>query len=519
VRPDSAGAPPPTTQAVPGRPPLARNTLLNLAGQVIPLVVAVVAIPLIVRGLGPARFGILSLVWVVVGYASIFDLGLGRAATKRVAEALGRGEASVVPQVAWTAMLAQTITGVAGGLVLAALVPTIAGRLLKIPPGLVAEATGSFYVLALDIPAILVLSSLRGVLEASQRFDLVNAIRVPLATSNFVLPLAGVLLGWDLPRIVALLVLSTFAGAFAYYRVCARVFPELRAGMRFHRREFRELIGFGSWVTVSSVIGPLLVYSDRILLGALVSVAAVGLYAAPYEMITRTWLIPTSLVATLFPAFATLGAQGHFGELKPLIAQSIKFIVLGVGPVAMISVALAPLILTLWLGPRFSKESADALRILAIGVLVNCIAWVPYSLIQALNRPDVTAKIHLAELPVHLVLAWILVGALGVFGAALAWSLRVSLDAVLLFWTAQRMFPVSMRSVISRKLIVAVLLLAAGTLSMVAIRAVTTAPWGQLLATAAVLIGVAAAEWQFALDVEERERVGRILQLHNALRA
>jgi O-antigen/teichoic acid export membrane protein len=189
---------------------LARNTLLNLAGQVIPLVVAVAAIPLIVRGLGPARFGILSLVWVVVGYASIFDLGLGRAATKRVAEALGRGEAGAVPQVAWTAMLAQTITGVAGGLVLAALVPTIAGRLLKIPPGLVAEATGSFYVLALDIPAILVLSSLRGVLEASQRFALVNAIRVPLATSNFVLPLVGVLLDWDLPRIVALLVCPVF---------------------------------------------------------------------------------------------------------------------------------------------------------------------------------------------------------------------------------------------------------------------------------------------------------------------
>jgi O-antigen/teichoic acid export membrane protein len=130
-------------------------------------------------------------------------------------------------------------------------------------------------------------------------------------TSNFVLPFVGVVLHWGLPRIMALLVLSTFVGALAHYRACATVFPDLRRGMPFHRGEFRELIGFGSWVTVSSVIGPVLVYSDRILLGALVSVTAVGVYAAPYEMITRAWIIPASLVATLFPAFASLGTRGR----------------------------------------------------------------------------------------------------------------------------------------------------------------------------------------------------------------
>jgi O-antigen/teichoic acid export membrane protein len=67
---------------------LARNTLFNLIGQGLPLVVAVVTIPLIIQGLGIDRFGLLSLAWVVLGYFAIFDLGLGRATTKFVAEAL-----------------------------------------------------------------------------------------------------------------------------------------------------------------------------------------------------------------------------------------------------------------------------------------------------------------------------------------------------------------------------------------------------------------------------------------------
>ena len=69
-----------------------RNSLLNLMGQVVPLFVGVATVPLIVRGLGPERFGLLSIAWVVLSYSAVFDLGLGRASTKFVAEALARGE-------------------------------------------------------------------------------------------------------------------------------------------------------------------------------------------------------------------------------------------------------------------------------------------------------------------------------------------------------------------------------------------------------------------------------------------
>jgi O-antigen/teichoic acid export membrane protein len=58
---------------------LARNTIWNLIGQLVPLLVGMVAIPPLVRGLGIDRFGLLSLVWVIIGYFSFFDLGLGRA--------------------------------------------------------------------------------------------------------------------------------------------------------------------------------------------------------------------------------------------------------------------------------------------------------------------------------------------------------------------------------------------------------------------------------------------------------
>src|SRR5215472_7625436 len=71
---------------------LARNSVWNLAGQILPLLVAVVSIPVLVRGLGTDRFGILLIAWAVIGYFGIFDFGISRALTQLVARRLGGGD-------------------------------------------------------------------------------------------------------------------------------------------------------------------------------------------------------------------------------------------------------------------------------------------------------------------------------------------------------------------------------------------------------------------------------------------
>src|SRR6266436_5464752 len=83
---------------------LARNTVWNLLGSGAPMVVAVFSIPILIQGLGKERFGILTLAWALVGYASLFDLGLGRALTQQVAEKLGTGKHDDIPVLVWTSL-------------------------------------------------------------------------------------------------------------------------------------------------------------------------------------------------------------------------------------------------------------------------------------------------------------------------------------------------------------------------------------------------------------------------------
>jgi O-antigen/teichoic acid export membrane protein len=487
---------------------LARNTLLNLIGQAAPLLVGVVTLPFIMRGLGAERFGLLSLSWVVLGYFTIFDLGLGRAATKYVAEALARGDKDRVPRLVYSAVIVQVISGGLGLIVLAAITPLLVGHVFNIPPALAAEAKVTFYLLAIAVPAVLVSSSLTGVLAAAQRFDLVNAVGASFSVINSLLTVVAVVSwNWHLPQIVAMLVASRFLASGAYYWLCLRVFPALKGLPHCHQQELRALIGFGGWVTVSSIVGPILVYLDRFMIGALLTMAAVAYYSAPYEMVTRLWIIPSSLVATLFPAFSVLSGQKQWERLAYFFARSTQWVLLTLGSVVVVLIVFAQDILQVWLGSAFAQEGTRVLQILAVGVLINSLAHVPYSLLQAHGRPDVTAKFHLAELPLQGLLVWWLISLWGTTGAALAWTIRVAVDALLLAGAARHLTTLPLRAFVSDEVLQTLLFLCLLTGILLAINSLPLAVGLRLPGLGlAALIG-SMLVWYYVIDGKDRAQI------------
>lgn len=433
---------------------LARNTLLNLIGQIIPLLVGIITIPFIIRGLGVERFGLLSLAWVVVGYFAIFDLGLGRGITKFVAEALGKGEDEQIPHLVWTAVTVQAILGIAGALVLLGITPLLAERILNIPTEIISEAKIIFYILSFSIPVILVSSTFSGVLEAFQRFDLVNIVKVPSNTLTFLLPVVGLLLGFNLPGIVALILFTRIGTLVAFVVINLCITPQLR---RYSGSSslFPRLFSFGGWVTISNIVGPILVYLDRFLIGSLLSLAAVAYYSTPYEAVTRLWIISASLATTLFPAFSSLEGVKDRQKLGMLFARSVKYILLVSGPIILVVMLFAKEALQVWLGVDFAQQSTLAMQILALGVLINSLAHIPFALLQGAGRPDLPAKFHLLQLPIYVVIAWFSITQWGIAGAAGAWTFRIVLDTILLFGASFKVYQLTPRFLASNGLTLA----------------------------------------------------------------
>jgi O-antigen/teichoic acid export membrane protein len=477
---------------------LARNVLLNLAGQGAPLIGALVAIPLLIPALGTERFGVLTLAWLVIGYLSLFDLGLGRALTKLVAERIARGEGDDIAPLVYTALLVMAALGGVVGFLLWVLTPWLVLDVLHIGSALQIETMAAFHLLAGAVPCVVLSAGLRGVLEAFQRFGQVNVVRIPMGLLMFIAPVLVLPFSNSLPMMVAVLVAVRVLTLVAHLLLCLPLVPGLRGAAALGRGPLRELLGLGSWITVSNVVGPLMVYLDRFLLGALVSVSAVAYYATPYEVVTKLWLIPGALASVLFPAFAASFARDP-ERARMLYSAGVRLVFLTVFPCALLFVAFAREGLELWLGPEFARNGAVALQWLAVGVLFNSVAQIPFALLQSAGRADLAAKLHLVELPFYLAGVWWLIVSYGISGAALAWTLRSAIDCAFMFALSHRLLPATRN--ISRGALLwallAALALAAG--------AWLSAPDGKALYAVLVLTAFWWFAWRIALTPAERD--------------
>lgn len=427
---------------------IGRNTALNLAGLAVPLAVAAFVLPVLTHALGPARFGLLGMSWAFLEYLTLFDVGLGKATVRYVADALAR-DTHDVPQITAVSLATQLALGVVAAAVLGLLAPVLAQHAFRIEPALVDEASRLFVVVGLNLPVVLALTTLRGVLEGAQRFAVANALKIPSSAGAIIIPAVLAAHGASLPTMLLWVLAWRVLGCLATLIAIRRVVAGFRVEPPRDWRRLRGLISFGGWVAVSGVVSPMLVYFDRFALGARSGLVAVGYYTAPYEGITRLLMIPNSLIIALFPLITGLGVAAAAADIDRLFASSVRTLIVLMSIPAAIALVFAPTILTVWMGPTYAAHGAVALRILAVGVLVNAMAHVPYSFLEASGRPDVPAKFHVAELIVHVPLAWMLVGRYGIVGAATAWSVRVTIDTTLLLLAARRVVPVSLRAVVS----------------------------------------------------------------------
>jgi O-antigen/teichoic acid export membrane protein len=250
-------------------------------------------------------------------------------------------------------------------------------------------------------------------------------------------------------------------------------------------------------MTVSNVVSPMMVYLDRFLIGSIVSMSAVAFYVTPYEMITKLWVIPGALVAVLFPAFSASLATDPRAAVR-LLDRGVRFVFIALFPAVLVIDVLARPGLELWLGKDFADHSTRVLQWLAAGVLVNSMAQVPFAFIQGAGRPDLTAKLHFAELPVYLALLWWGVSRFGIEGAAIVWLVRVTADgAVLALLTRAVAEPhLPSRTVLSALGFAAALLVAG---------ALVGGTWGRAAFLATSLAASALGIWRFLLAAGERD--------------
>lgn len=190
-------------------------------------------------------------------------------------------------------------------------------------------------------------------------------------------------------------------------------------------------------MTVSNITAPLLLYLGRVFIIVMISAEAVAYFVTPYEVIINLLVIPGMLISVLFPAFASLFQRNKESAIR-LYRQGTKAIFIVMFPLALCAFVFARPGLALWINEEFAINGYRVAQYLAIGVFINSFGHLSQALIQSYGRPDLTAKLHLVELLLYVPYLWFLIEQSGIIGAAVAWTIRVSISTVALSYISVR---------------------------------------------------------------------------------
>lgn len=412
------------------------NITWNLVGLGTPLLIALLTIPELIQLIGLERFGLLALAWGLMGYAGVFDLGIGRATTQLVAQLRGQNAVQEIPAVIQTATRFTLQTGVMGFLLLLMAAILDVQRLINYSAGLEKELRIALVLLAFVIPIQAMSATYRGVNEAFENFRGISMLRMALGALNFVGPYWVAHFTDDLPWLVTTLLVSRLVALAIYRYLATQCVKRNIAGQipinSLDKVNIRsKLLSFGGWHTVSSIISPIMVQADRFVIAAVISTASVATYTIPYELVVQSLVIVGAISSVAFPSLSKLMHE-ESSQWQRIFQRWLIIVFLVMLFVTVTFGLLLPVVLPMWIGANLPAESVLIGQILLVGVFFNSIGVMYFSLLHAKGRSDITARIHLLELPLFLVTLYMLVSQYGLYGAAWAWAGRMFLDAILL---------------------------------------------------------------------------------------
>ncbi|WP_354686946.1 oligosaccharide flippase family protein [Cupriavidus necator] len=407
----------------------------NLLGLGLPLLIAALTVPHLLHALGTERFGLLTLAWGLIGYATALDFGVGRAATHRIA-ALRAGpidEQRRIGGVLGSAIRITLVTGGAGALLVLVALACGADGLLRADGVPAAEIALSIALLALALPLQAMSAAYRGVNEAFLNFRGISVLRILLGAANFGVPYLIAVFTPQLHWLVLSLVLSRALAAWAYRALAHGCLHAARTGAAtaWSRDEARRLVRFGGWFTLSSVLNPVVASADRFFIAAMISAAATAVYVIPYEMAAQSLVLVGAVTTVTFPYLSQRRVSDPAGAMRTFY----RALLLSLAGMALVSAGfwlLGGMVLSLWLGGAIPPQSHEVICVLSLGLLPYTVGTMYVSLLHAGGDTEITARLNIVEFPLFLLLAWVLIRQYGIVGAAYAWVLRVSADALLL---------------------------------------------------------------------------------------
>jgi O-antigen/teichoic acid export membrane protein len=396
---------------------LLRNAFSNLLGAVIPALVALGTVPLVVKGLGDASYGVYSLVTAIVGYFAVIDINVTAGSVKYIAEFNAHKDQERIDETVFFGLTVYSVLGLLGGIGLYIGAHFFVTRVFSVPPALVGEAVATLRLAALGFFLGQLQSYLNSIPQSLMRYDIASRIEMVFGTGVPLLTVAVLMLGYGLFEVILLRVVASAINCVVLWRCIRRLLPEL-AWRKPGAAIRRELLGFSAYSFLSRFATLSYAYADKLIIGALVGVTGLAYFTVASTLANRILSLTYRLSGVFFPAASALAARGELERLRTLYLKASRYVVFINASVLVLVAVFSYQILYYWMNPQFAHAGQVVLAVMALSQFIDSLTSLPSLVNDGMGHPRFSGMFALARAVFGLVVVWIGVDGWGIIGAA-----------------------------------------------------------------------------------------------------
>lgn len=429
---------------------LARNAWSNLLGAAIPALVMLATVPMVVKGLGDASYGVYSLVTAIVGYFAVIDINVTAGSVKYIAEHNARKDEEGVYETLSFGLATYAIIGVLGALGLLLGAQWFVTSVFSVPAALVPEAIATLRLAALGFLLGQVQSYLNSVPQSLMRYDISARVEMVFGTLVPIATVGVLLLGYGLFEVVLLRVIASAVHCTILWRAVKRLLPGFH--LRWPGERARgALLGFSAYSFLSRFATLSYAHADKLIIGALVGVTGLAYFTVAATLANRVLSLTFRLSGVFFPAASAMAAQGELARLDRAYLKATRYVVFLNAAILVLVAVFAHQILRYWMNEDFARNGALVLAVMALSQFVDSLTSLPSLVNDGMGHPRVSGLFAVTRALAGLAIVWFGVAGWGIDGAAwghLAGS--VLFTAAFIVYVHGRTVPTSLARLLSQ---------------------------------------------------------------------
>jgi O-antigen/teichoic acid export membrane protein len=401
---------------------ITRNVVWNVAGILAPMLAGFVIAPFLVNRLGQTTYGLWILIGSLSGYFGMLDLGIRGSVGRNMALFLAKDDRQRVNEIFATAVAYLLGMGLLTMLV-TCFIPTVFFRLVDVPADETAAVTLALLLTGAHLACWLPLNVFDATLWAGQRFDLINAVDIPVTFLRLVLTYLVVVGGYGLVGLAASTLVLNLLTGIAKATLTFWGFPWLRLSPRLvTSTAWRALFGYSIWLFLFSLSRSLYPQVSLLIIGSRLAVSSITPYSFASRLLQYAGMILIAATGVLTPVATGLHATGDLSRQRDLFRRGSSYCTGLALYFLLVFVFLGGPIITLWVGHDMPPAPL-LLAILTAGEALPLAMFVAQSLVFAMGAHRPLALVSALELVGNFLLALLLVDTYGVVGVCVAMAL------------------------------------------------------------------------------------------------